>query len=391
MESLDLGPQPASPRRRRLQVIVAAVVIVGLMIAVGIHNLVSRSSSSAPNGSAPPTPTSRSTSTPSATRPLPTPSGTADAAGDSVVQQWRTDGFLSDVDLDLFARSDQYVYRIQTKKKLVTATKTPTSQSSGALTFVVDRRQVIVRDLGNLSPGYVVPDGKPPRPLPRALTRADQIFAGPPGRLWVTARRDDGTSTTRLTDLRGRSVRTARGVTQFRNVDALMSDGFGGLLAASAGGYYELTPQGPRRLTRGVVLATGRTQLLTVDCNSNLECSSYLLNRDTGRQRRLGAVAANMDGGGVVSDDGRYAALWSWGDSNSWNLRVLDLQTHTTLGKVSDPERFSDYDSLLWLPDNRLVGIQGGKLFVFSPKTGKFDTPKLRIDGLQQLSHRRSS
>ena len=389
MESLELGPQPASPRRR-LQIIVAAVVIVGLMIAVGIHNLVSGSSASAPAGSALPTPASHPTPAPSTTRPAPTPSGTPDTAPISDVEQWRTDGFLSDVDLDLFARSDLYMYRIQTKKKLVTATKTPSLQTSGAVTFVTDRDQVIVKDFGSQSLGYVVPDGKPPRPLPPALTGAYQIFAGPPRRLWVTTRRGE-VSTTRLTDLHGKPVRAARGVTRFRNIDALMSDGFGGLLTASAGGYYELTPQGPRRLTRGSVLATGRTHLLTVDCNSSLKCSSYLLDRETGGQRRLTAVAADIDGNGTVSDDGRYAALWSWNDSGSQTLRVLDLHTNTTIGKVTDPDGYGDdYSSLLWLPDNRLLGIRGGKLFVFSPKTGQFATPKLRIDGLEQLSLRRT-
>lgn len=386
MESLELGPRPAPPGRRRLLVIAVVVVVVaGLMIIVGIRN--SSSGSSTPE----PTQPVSSSSPPSPTTPsLPTPSRTSEVKPVPIVQQWRTDGFLSDVDLDLFARSDLYLYHIQTKKRLVTSTLTPNLQNSGSLTFVTDRRQVIVRDYGSQADGYVVPDGKPGQSLPPALKLADEVFPGPPGHLWVTTSQDR-TSVTRLTDLQGKPVSNARGISQFKNVNVFQPDGSGGLLATSPGGYYELTRHGPRRLTRGAVLATGRAHLLTVDCNSSLKCTSYLINRASGEQRRLGTVRPNIDGNGTLSDDGRFAALWWWGSAGLGELRVLDLRTNKTVASYSDSDAGSDPGSLVWLPDNRLVGIRDEKIFVLNPTTGRFKIPDLKIDGLQQLSRRMKS
>lgn len=385
MESLELGPPPAAPGRRKRLIVAVVVVVLGLMIAVGIHNSRPEASAPAPTepvrSKAPPSPTPRS---------LPTPSAGADVSlSPPDVERRPTDGFLSDVDLDLFARSDSYLYRIQTKKRLITTTKTPDLQSGGSLTFVTGRRQVIVRDYGDGGAGYVVPDGKPAQPLPRRLKSADEIYPGPSDRLWVTTHRGR-TSTTQLTDLRGRPVRDTRGSSQFENLGSLQPDGFGGVLVASAGGYYELTPKGPRRVTRGLVLATGRSHLLTADCNSTLECSRYLVDRTSGEQRRLGTVPANSYADGTVSDDGRYAALWTWGRNGGGRLRVVDLRTDKTITQHSDAEWMGDSGSLIWLPDNRLVGIQNGEIFVFSPKTGRFTTPDLKIYSLQQLSRRTS-
>lgn len=157
MESLELGPPPTTPGRRKRLIVAVVVVVLGLMIAVGIHNSRPESSTRAPTepvpSNAPPSQTPRS---------LPTPSAGADVSLPSPdVERRPTDGFLSDVDLDLFARSDGYLYRIQTKKRLITTTRTPDLQNGGSLTFVTGRRQVIVRDYGGEAAGYVVPqDGE---------------------------------------------------------------------------------------------------------------------------------------------------------------------------------------------------------------------------------------
>jgi hypothetical protein len=90
------------------------------------------------------------------------------------------------VRLDLFARSSDRLYRIQTQDRRVTATPTPSLDDSGPVTFIVGPRQVLVRNWNYPAVGCVVPDGQPAQDLPRPLTSAEQILAGPSGRLWVT-------------------------------------------------------------------------------------------------------------------------------------------------------------------------------------------------------------
>lgn len=376
MESLDLGPQPRAGSTLRVRVVAvaaaAAVIIAGLAIYHTRHD--EPGSSPAPS----PTPTNRPLPTRSAT-PTPTPSSSSS-------QQWRIRGFLDDTDLDLFARSDTRLYRIQTAKQLVTAIDTPALLSGGAMILIVDRGQVIVRDWGSPADGFRVYDGKRPEALPEGLATPESIVPGPPGRLWVTTYRGED-PTTRLTDLEGRPVDADPGPSSYP-ADAFQTDGRGGLILSNAGGYYAMTPEGPRRLTRGQVVAVGSSAILIADCDDTLHCSRYLLDRDTGVRRRIGPAPVNDNEGGVVSRDGRYAALRRWTRSGSSELRILDLRTGDVLARIADSQGFGDSTSLLWLPGERLIGILDGRLFLYDPSDGKITKPDLHLDDLQQLGLR---
>ena len=377
VESLALGPPPQEGGRQRQVVAAALVVILALVAAVVIYN--NGQSHSGSSGPVPdPTPTKRSVPNRAAT---PTPTS-------SPLQRWRIHGFLDDTDLDLFARSDSRLYRIQTAKQQVTATDTPALQSSGALMFIVDQHEVLVRGWGTPADGFRVVDGKAPDDLPKALKEPDNILPGPPGQLWVTTYRGDDPAT-RLTDLQGRPVRAAHGPSSYP-ADNVQADGRHGLILSAAGGYYDITPHGSRRLTRGQLLAVGPTAILTADCDAQLRCSRYVIDRGTGDQRRIGRAPINNNtyGNGTISDNGRYAALWRWTRTGPAELTILNLETGNTLARLGTNNGSGDASSLLWLPDHRLVGILDQHLFIYNPTTEKITRPDLGIDGLQQLGLR---
>lgn len=375
VESLDLGPQPKPGTQRRAVTAIAAVLVV-LVAALIVYNNNRSEPSTIPEPTS--VPTSRSLPTRAAT-PTPVP---------SPQQQWRIRGFLEHTDLDLFARSDGRLYRIQTGKQLVTAVDTPGLQSSGALIFIVDRDQVIVRGWGSPADGFRVTDGKEPEDLPDALKTPDNILPGPPGRLWVTTYRGDD-PVTRLTDLQGRPVRADHGPSSYR-ADNVQTDGDQGLILAAAGGYYDMTPDGPRRLTRGQVLAVAPAKILTAECDSTLRCSRFLVDRDSGKRRRIGHAPINNNtyGNGTISDDGRFAALWRWTRTGPAELSILNLHTGATVARLDNHTGAGDASSLVWLPNHRLLGILNERLFIYDPTTGEMAQPDLHIDSLQQLGLR---
>lgn len=316
-----------------------------------------------------------------AASPTPTPTR-------SPVRQWQIRGFLDDTDLDLFARSDTHLYRIQTASQTVTATDTPSLQSSGALMVIVDAHQVLVRGWGTPGDGYRVADGKPPVDLPEALKAPELVLPGPPGRLWVTTYRGDDPST-QLTDLNGRPVQAARGPSAYR-ADNFQTDGHRGLILSAAGGYYDMTDEGPRRLTRGQLVAVGRTVALTVECDAELHCARYLVDRDSGQRRRIGGAPVNISayGNGTISDNGHYAALWHWSRGGPLDLTIEDLRNGTTVTRAASSNGGNDASSLLWLPDGRLVAVLDEHLVIYDPASGKMTRPDLGLDDLQQLSLR---
>ena len=377
VESLDLGPpsRPAGAKRGRLVAVAAGAVVIITSLAI-YNNTRDHEPASSPAPST--TPTNQPLPTPSA---MPTPTSSP-----SPGQQWRIRGFLDDTNLDLFARSDNRLYRIQTAKQLVTAIDTPASSSGGPKIFIVDRGQIIVRDWGDAADGFRVYDGKRPEALPEGLATPETIWPGPPGRLWVTTYRGE-VPTTRLTDLEGRPADADRGPSSYP-ADAVQTDGRGGLILSSSGGYYVMTPNGPRRLTRGEVLAVGTSAILITDCDDRLRCSRYLLDRDTGVRRRIGPAPVNDNESGVMSRDGRYAVLRNWARSGSAELRILDLRTGDVLTRIADSRGYGDVSSLLWLPDDRLVGILDGSLFLYDPTDGKVTKPDLHLEGIQQLGLR---
>lgn len=370
METLDLWPPPR-PRRRRRWVIVG--LVVALMLAAGTALLGFRSGQADTDGVNPLVP--RRSPVPSAAPTQPT--------------TWTVKPFLPGHDIELFARSDTTLYRINPASGQVTATPTPNlgSSSDG---FIVGPHQVLLP----LRPdGYTVPDGQAAHSLPSALANSGQILPATNGRLWLTGP-DEMTPDLTLTDMQGQPVPGSAAPPVPANVGGYFSsDGRGGLILTGTGGDYQLTPDGPRRITHGGIVAIGPHHYLTNDCDTEMKCSRYLLNRTTWQHKRLGPARPedNFQGRqGVLSDDGRYAALWSWWRPAPAQLRVVDVATTKVITTFDDQSPQVYPDSLIWLPDNRLIGLQDGRILIYDASTGESTSPDLHLQPLTQINMRAS-
>lgn len=213
METLQFGPPPRSRLSQGL--IAGGVVAVVAIVVAGI-------TLPRPDGGDPSDPSSsRHRSTPTASRTGPPAGGPTPAANQPRTR--RIEPFLADVDLDLFVRGGSHLHRIETQRRLMTTTPTPSLQIGGPLTFVLSPEQVLVRGGNDPAAGHVVPDGRPAQDLPDGLSVANQVLAGPPNRLWVTTH-GEPEPLTRLTDLAGRPVKAAAGPSTYRGLGGLTED-----------------------------------------------------------------------------------------------------------------------------------------------------------------------
>lgn len=377
-EELLLGPPPPAPDQRRRQLLIlAAVVAVVILIAGG--SIIANQSREPAGGSAPtPTPTPRSTtSSPESASP------TASANPRPVVRTFGPS--LRDLGVDLFARGENTVFRIETRAGRITTTPLAALDSTGPISLIAGPEQVLLRSM-NEGPGYTVRDGQPARALTGRLGEAGTTLPGPPNRLWISTHEWGSPMT--LVDFEGRST----GRTVNPGYGGLVGDGAGGLLLSDVGGTYEATPAGARRLTRGVVLAVGPRHLLLADCDAQHICSSFLYDRSTRTQRRLARVQTNELPTGLISPNGRYAALATYpGNGESQLFGVIELLSGRSLipqGEIGMAEFDTLAESHLWLPDNRLVGLRRGRLYVLDPNTGKIEEPGLGLPALVQITAR---
>ena len=205
-------------------------------------------------------------------------------------------------------------------------------------------------------PGYLVPDGRPARPLAGALANGGMVIPGPqPGTAWVQATvgatsmplvRMDGTET-------GVSVRLPPRI----DTSPATSDGRGGVLVVSyPGGMYDDVPPGGFHRIAGTVAAVGPTRWLIVDCQTGHRCSNAILDPATGARHTLpGAAAAPSPGAlpGVVAPDGSAAAMVR-ASGDRVTLHLLNLVSGSDQGiAVSLDQESADGQTLAWSPDSR--------------------------------------
>ena len=148
---------------------------------------------------------------------------------------WSVRGFLTELDVDLFARSADTVFRIQTRTGRVTATRVATAPYEQSISFVAASDRVLLVNWGEPI-GVAVPDGRAARPLTGLLVRANVIYPGPDGHVWVSTD-PDGQSRMQLVDATGEPS----GPLVDGNGAGLVTDGRGGLMMTDVGGSYSAT------------------------------------------------------------------------------------------------------------------------------------------------------
>jgi len=279
---------------------------------------------------------------------------------------------------ELFGYGDGRVVRIQFASGLITQTAVPV-QNIGTASLVVGPHEAIISHL-DMVPGYLVPDGRPARPLSGPLGNGGIAIPGPqPGTAWVQATfqatsiplvRMDGTET-------GVSVRLPPG----RGYSQATPDGRGGVLVGdyteTAGTLYDVRPGGiqPIAGTVAAVTAVGPTRWLVVDCQTGRRCSYVVVDPATGAQHTLPGPSAEFVSGetrGVIAPDGSAAAIAAAsGDRVTLHLLNLVSGSDQQIPVSLDPESAAD-QTLAWSPDSRwlFVVTAQGKLAAVDARTG---------------------
>ncbi len=278
-----------------------------------------------------------------------------------------------------------------------TVTPVPTIQSSGPLSFVVTRHDAIIRPMDGV-PGYLVPDGRPATALPDLLAYSPAAWPGPdPEHLWVLM--NTYPSTVGLIDPQGAMTGTylelpemAAGNPPF----SLTADGSGYLLAAAVGGRYDLTPDGPRLVTHGIVLAVGPTGFLVYDCDEKARCGVFRVDRSTWKRHALAGLdfsPSTFARNGVISPDGRYAAVQVM-QGGSAAAQLVDLTRGMARPLPIDLARDGrtlGNSSLAFTPDGRYLLALGSEGVVPVDPVSGATLPPLPLPGLDAIAVRNLS
>ncbi|MEO9237121.1 MAG: hypothetical protein ABI418_03410, partial [Jatrophihabitantaceae bacterium] len=250
-----------------------------------------------------------------ASSPVPAPPSTP-----TVVQAGRP---LLDVPAgwQLFGRGPTAVVRIELAAGRVTTTPVPGLASSGPVSFVVGADRAIVRPL-DFVPGYVVLDGRATQELTGPAMKAGPVLPGPdPQHVWTPSADNSGLRLSSLGGEQGTAFLPAEPVIAF-------PDQAGYAAFQAVGGVYDAGPHGVHRITAGVLVATGPTRWLTYDCDDSDACQLTVTDRASGAKWALRAPIRPEDSRGLISADGRTAALIV-STQSGWRLRLLDLRSGT--------------------------------------------------------------
>jgi hypothetical protein len=321
---------------------------------------------------APPS-TSRSTSLPSTAgstetplssprfaTPSPTAPVTVTTSGNAALEGWELVGFQW---FGAVGSGNAAVVRYRPGTGELVTTPTPPLMSNGPLSFVATADAVVIRPMDHV-PALVVPDGRPAEVAGGLLTPAYLALPGPRSdRVWVAAPDGDAVdlilvdSTGRLT---GPVIKPPPSL-GIRGGFGMTRDGDGAVLASAIGGVYDLRPGETRLVTHGTVLAAGPTGYLVYECDEAAHCSTAVVDRASRTRTVLGgyapsAVVASGQAQGVISPDGRHAALFDY--SAGPQVILVDLRTGDSAVVDTSP--------------NSQAPIWGdaATLFAFTPDTG---------------------
>jgi hypothetical protein len=206
--------------------------------------------------------------------------------------------------------------------------------------------------------GYVVADDRPVTEIPPALNGAGPMLPGPDqDHVWVQASWEQMNGDTgrrmQLVTLRGDPAGLTVPVPPFAG-DAI-PDGAGYVLFEGVGGVYRGGPSGLFRLSGGTLVAVGPPGWLTLDCDEQARCGTVLRRRD-GTTRHLPVMIAPQMPRGILSPDGRTAALLDVGpvgNAAAGQATLVDLGTGARhpVGLPLTPTGFDG--ALAWSPDSR--------------------------------------
>jgi hypothetical protein len=280
--------------------------------------------------------------------PVPSPPPTFGLAvpGPVVVDRFST--FDAEARWELFVRGDAEIIRVEPAFGRITRTPLPALQSFAPVALIAGYGEVVVRPLDRV-PGYAVPDGRAPQPLPGLLAEEGPALPGPrPGQLWAPSADRRGME---LVGPDGLPIGVFVPLGDSRRPGA---DGAGGLLLHTPRGTFDVAPGRNRLVTTGDVIAVGPTRMLAREC-ADARCELVVITQATGARRTLAAHGLDGDWTGVISPDGGRVA---YPNPVTAQVHVLDLSTGADLATATSANLFLTADAALaWLPGGQMLAV----------------------------------
>jgi len=287
---------------------------------------------------------------------------------------------------ELFGLGPDGVVRIELARGRITRTAVPPVDSSGPISFLAGPGTAIVRPLDAVA-GYAVPDGQRARTLAGPLGAFGPALPGPdPAHMWAVVQSNGQVQAMRLIGFDGRPTAASIALPPTSGGNAA-PDGAGYLVVYAAGGTYDLRPGSIRRITTGQLLAMGPTGWLTLECDDQLRCFTVAVDRSTWAHRVLGPAISTSGPSGLISPDGRAAAIATQDSSGASSVHLIDMSN----GKdrvLAVPAR-GDGDGMAWSPDGRWLFVAGtdARVHAIDP-TGRDHDLGVQLPVLDQLTTR---
>ena len=293
---------------------------------------------------------------------------------------------------ELFGYGPGGLVRIQFALGRITQTAVPV-RSGEPVSLVVGPHEAIISHLDYL-PAYLVPDGRPARPLSGVLGQGGIVLPGPqPGTAWVEA----GPSATSMPLVRMDGTETGVSAPLPPSLGTgAGSDGRGGVLVidySPTGSTWEDVRPGGFQPIAGNLVAVGPTRWLAADCPTGHRCSYAIVDPATGARNPLPGPSAEFQpepGLGVIAPDGSAAAIVAAsGDRVTLQLLNLVSGSDQQIPVSLDAESLT-YQMLAWSPDSRwlFVVTAQGKLAVVDARTGHVESLGVSLPSLSLIAVR---
>jgi hypothetical protein len=271
---------------------------------------------------------------------------------------------------ELFGYGPAGLVRIQLAHGVITTTAVPALQSTGPVYLVTGPRQAVIRPLDSV-PGYLVPDGRQARVLPGSLaTAGGPAFPGPrTGTMWAQPGMNAPGTVMSLMSLAGRALGPS--IQLPASAFSLQADGRGYLTFQCGAAVCDAHPGRISRVAAGELVATGPSGLLIERCPRDGPCWYTLVNPADGQSRPVpGNAPRGQPPAGLISPDGRFAALLSYGRDQTLRLSLLSLVTGADRPidvALSD----NGPGNLAWAPDSRwlFAATETESLIAIDPQT----------------------
>jgi hypothetical protein len=290
-------------------------------------------------------------------------------------------------DYDVFLRTTSGVVRIRPSTGRIVQTTVPGLASSGPVAFRPIDGAVLIHPL-DLVPGYRVPDDGTAH---QTKASGGLLLPGPDDEhVWVEGE-NDGLRLIADTDDGPGSQAEARipDLSVLGTQRRLQGDGQGYVLGENIKRQvvYRLGRGGPKRLPIARPIAVGPTRVLGVAAHCTSSCSVIELDARFAKVAHQPNWTADADTLGLVSPDGRTAALIG----NDRVPRVVDL--HSGAGKSAWKLQAWGTDQLAFSPDGRwLFGINADKhAYAVDVRTGRSRPLLPDVAGVLQLALRGGS